>query len=616
MFISSTQSIRAARLTRAITMLCMLLIAAVAHGDGISIRMDTQQVDVGEFVRLVVDVEGENGFESITEPKVDGLLFRRLPGQQTQTSISIVNGQSKKRMTSSATFELIATRAGSYSIPPFVAMIGGRAYKSNPIPLSVKPGNDAPVLEVSIEGVPSTVYLGQKCAIRLTISIKPFRSREFSYVMGEEDSWNIIQADLEQSELGPFKQELLRLRREGQRPAGERVLVAGEEYYRFRIEREYEPIQPGTPDFGVIRIDLHYPASLSRRRDVFGLGSQLQVASSRFVSATAALPNMTVHAVPAAGQPRGYAGAVGSFTIRATVAPTTAAVGDPMTLSLEIIDRDGQADLGALQAPDLSAEPAFSGSFKIPAERAAGRVDGSRKVFTQTLRPLHDRVHEIPAISLSSFDPTTQRFETVSTDPIRIEVHASEQVRLLDDSLAAIDASQQPKAKVGGLVANATAMEAASVGSTFRLAPWSVAVIAIPPVAASLLFIARTRAQAAARDPLRRRRLAAAARSKQRLDAASSASERQAALLDFITDRAGLPSGALTRSDARKVLASVGATDAIVSALDRALEASEHATYGGGSRDVDANGALAKEALRQLVAAKLDWPLAQQGGAR
>ncbi len=593
--------------------LIALLCAGFALADGVSIRMETQQIQVGEFVRLVVDVEGENGFESITEPKVDGLVFRRLPGQQTQTSVSIVNGQSRKRMTSSATYELIATRDGSYNIPPFVAMIGGRAYKSAPIPLSVKPGNDAPVLEVSVEGVPSSVYLGQKCQIRLEILIKPFRSKEFSYVMGEEDSWNIIQGDLEQSELGPFKQELLRLRREGQRPAGERVLVAGEEYYRFRIEREYEPIQPGTPDFGLIRIDLHYPASLSRRRDIFGMGSQLQVASSRFVSATAAVPNMSVHAVPTVDQPAGYSGAVGSFTIRASVAPTTAAVGDPMTLSLEITDRDGHADLGALQAPDLSLDPALNGAFKIPAERAAGRVDGNRKVFTQTLRPLHDRVREIPAISFSAFDPTTQRFETMTTDAVPITVHASKRVRLADASMQSFDEAQQPKAKAGGLLANATPSEAAGIGSTFQVTALSVAAVAIPPLAAGVLFLTRRRAASAARDPLRHRRLRAATRARERLVAATAASERQSALLDFVSDRAGLPAGALTRSDAVRVIASVGASDFISESFDRALLAAEQASYGGAARDTDRDGAIAKEALEALATAKLDWAKARLG---
>lgn len=604
----STATTRAFLFAQCVLLCCVATIRA----DGVSVRMDTQQAEVGEFVRLVVDVEGASGFESITEPKVEGLVFRRLPGQQTQTSVAIINNKRTQRVTSSATFELVATRAGTFKIPPFTAMIGGNAYTSQPMEFSVKAANDAPVLEVRIEGVPSTVYLGQKCAIRLEILIKPFRAREFNYVMTEEDSWNIIQGDLEQSELGPFKQELLRQRREGQRPSGQRVHVAGEEYWRFRIEREYDPVQPGTPDFGPIRIDLHYPASLSKRRDVFGMGSSLQIASSRFVSATAASADMTVLAVPMTDQPQGYAGAVGSFTMRASVAPSTAAVGDPMTLSIEIVDRDGGADLGALQAPDLSIDPAFSGNFKIPAERAAGRIDGNRKVFTQTLRPLNDRVHEVPAITFSAFDPTTERFETTSSDAIPITVHASEQVRLSDDAMATIGDMHQPKTRVGGLLANAAPLDAARLGSTFKFAPWSIAAFALPPLAAGVLFLARRRSASAARDPMRNRRRDATKRATSRLACASSAAERQSALLEFVTDRAGLPAHALTRNDVCKVLSAAGAGEALVAGFDRAVQAAERATYGGASMDTDADGKLALRALESVADAKLNWARAAQ----
>ncbi len=588
--------------------LCIIaVIATHAQADGVALRMETQQAEVGEFVRVVIDIEGENGFESITEPKIDGLVLRRLPGQQSQTSISVVNNQRTRRVTSSVTYEVIATRAGSFTIAPFSIMIAGRAYGTQPMLLSVKAANDAPVLEVRVIGVPASVYVGQKCAIRLEIFLKPFKAREFNYVMNEQDAWNVVQSDLEQSELGPFKQELLRLRRESQRPSGERIIVAGEEYWKFRVEREYDPIQVGTPDFGPIRIDLHYPATLSKRRDVFGLGNSLQVESHRFVSATAATPDITVLEVPTIDQPKGYSGAVGSFSIRATVSPTSAAVGDPMTLSIEIVDREQNAELGTLQAPDLSVDPAFTGSFKIPAERAAGRVDGSRKVFTQTLRPLHDRIQEIPAISFSTFDPTSQRFETVSTDPIPIQVHASERVYLSDDSSVSNAGAPQPKSRVGGLVTNMTREEAPEFGQTFSLSSLSLGAFAVPPLAAGILFLARRRKLASARDPMRKRRTQAMHRAVERVRTATRADERQHALLDFIADRAGLPQGALTRADACRVLATAGASSALVEAFDEATSAAERATYGSAALDRDPDGARALTALSAIADAKLDW---------
>ena len=65
--------------------------------------------------------------------------------------------------------------------------------------------------------------------------------------------------------------------------------------------------------------------------------------------------------------------------------------------------------------------------------------------------------------------------------------------------------------------------------------------------------------------------------------------------------------GALTRADACRVLATAGASSALVEAFDEATSAAERATYGSAALDRDPDGARALTALSAIADAKLDW---------
>ncbi len=137
--------------------------------------------------------------------------------------------------------------------------------------------------------------------------------------------------------------------------------------------------------------------------------------------------------LPAQGRPADFSGAIGKFTLEATVQPDRTNVGDPVTLQTRIA---GEGNFGQVQAPVLALPPGWksypsSQRFK-PANPAPSTAASSRvgivgeKIFDQALVPLQSRVSALPSLQFSYFDPEAQHYTTLkaSLPPIAIAASA------------------------------------------------------------------------------------------------------------------------------------------------------------------------------------------------
>ena len=83
-----------------------------------------------------------------------------------------------------------------------------------------------------------------------------------------------------------------------------------------------------------------------------------------------------------------------------------------------------------VQAPPLHAIGSLTNDFKVADESLAGVVRDDIKVFSTTIRPRSENVTQIPPIPFSFFDPNSQKFVTVNSDPILVEVNKAETLAL------------------------------------------------------------------------------------------------------------------------------------------------------------------------------------------
>ncbi len=191
---------------------------------------------------------------------------------------------------------------------------------------------------------------------------------------------------------------------------------------------------------------MNYPIEIGRSRGPFSMleddffrgsllddnpfgsfGRRLAVTKVRPIVADAMIEPILVKPIPSQNRPGDYVGAVGRYNIVAEAAPKSVEVGDPITLHLGI---DGNGSMDVVRAPPLALQQDLVRDFKVNNEPLAGFVDGSRKVFTTTIRPLRDDVTEIPAIEYTYFDPQSEEFVTTKSKPIPIEVSKADVLAL------------------------------------------------------------------------------------------------------------------------------------------------------------------------------------------
>ena len=112
-----------------------------------------------------------------------------------------------------------------------------------------------------------------------------------------------------------------------------------------------------------------------------------------------------VKPIPSQDRPGDYVGAVGQYNIVAEAAPR---VWRWVTRSRSISELTATGRWMSSVRHHLRLQQDLVRDFKVNNEPLAGFVDGSRKVFTTTIRPLRDDVTEIPPIEYTYFDPQAE----------------------------------------------------------------------------------------------------------------------------------------------------------------------------------------------------------------
>ena len=200
---------------------------------------------------------------------------------------------------------------------------------------------------------------------------------------------------------------------------------------RFRDAAPQPSFQdPSEADpFAGMDIDPSDPSSIQRMFQSFRRSfsrtfeQSLGRAHDDAVTLKASSPPIEVKALPAAGQPATFSGAVGRFDIRASVASDHAVVSEPVTLRITV---QGEGDLDRVNTPGVATSndwKAYPSTSKIAPPESGKRY--GQKLFEQVLIPLHGGQLTIPPVALPAFDPVSGRYTEVATAPLAIAVEGA-----------------------------------------------------------------------------------------------------------------------------------------------------------------------------------------------
>ncbi len=132
------------------------------------------------------------------------------------------------------------------------------------------------------------------------------------------------------------------------------------------------------------------------------------------------VPKLEITSKPLpADAPEGFENAVGNFRISASTPTTEVQEGDPITVDLVVT---GTGNLDTLRPPKL----AETNGWKIYGTTTEQRGDERRElsgsvIFHQSIRPLELKP-EIPSFRLIYFDPKSETYKSLSTDPIALQM--------------------------------------------------------------------------------------------------------------------------------------------------------------------------------------------------
>jgi len=201
-------------------------------------------------------------------------------------------------------------------------------------------------------------------------------------------------------------------------------------------------------------------------------GGSVTAQSIEIVSGTAAL---TVLAVPEAGRPQGFSGAIGSFTLEASASGSAVNVGDPVTVTATVT---GQGNIDSITSLDFTVSPE---EFKVYDPEVA--VGDRSKTFTYVVIPRSDQVTRIPEMSLSFFDADTGTYRTVSAGPFALTVHPAAAQPSAPTVVSAVENETEKEEVLGRDIAFIKDVPGTlrERGRPLFLLPWFLAIQLLPP---------------------------------------------------------------------------------------------------------------------------------------
>lgn len=613
----------------------MLFISPSVSGDEqqpeIRVGISADEIFVGETIDYQVEIRNS---ENPSPPDVSPLQeqFKVVPnGDQSrnQSTTLIVNGRVSEETVFSHVYlyRLTPKVAGELTIHSVKAMVDGKELSSRPLTLRVLDAEIQDLVVAEIKADRQTIYPTQPFTVSLKILIRPLPEGDESPLLPLrrqppqlQISWVEVPDGLTTSTTSDWLQPLMSQNETGFRIneisastgsffGGSRPAVFGLpqvresrngldgqpiNYFSYELTRQFTPEKTGRYEFG--------PA-LVKGTFVDGLnGREYQ---GRKLVAIAAATSVEVREVPTP-RPATFTGGIGEFLVAASANPVRLRVGDPLTLNLEFARGSQAGSLELISAPDLSAIPEIVENFEIIDKAPTGRVDGDIKKFAYGLRPKRAGV-SLPALKLANFDPTSEAFTEISTEPIALEVTEATSLST-DELVGAISPSgnKEIRRSDSGIFQNITD-PAELQNHDVRLIDWlpfvgGVWCISLCSVAGVIVRRRRSSDSVGQRRSQARKVALALLNMARQLEKEGRTREAlrqiRAALLGFVADTQNLVAEGLTAADVGRILQKAGVSDVDQRAVTQLLETLEGAEYGGGE---NVNVASSLENAEKLV---------------
>ncbi|MGA2799257.1 MAG: BatD family protein [Thermoguttaceae bacterium] len=604
------------------------------------VEMDRNHIYEGESVLYGVTLKNADNPHQPDLTSFDDFSVTLLDSHPVGNSIhiEIINNVQHTEVTNGGIqyiYRLTPKISGKLSIPAPTAEINGQKIRGREMSLIVTAPQDQDIVRMEITAEPISVYPLQPFTVILSISVKelpePYTNENPVGVQTSPPELQIPWVDDEHlpSGLQPRVNRnrwLMSLHSEyaagfainnygkdvasiffGNRqtsymPEAQNIRLPNKSgkmtgYRRYQFKRTFIAKNVDQYTFGPVTL-----------KGIFVDGiSASGAAQSKDIYALAKALTVKIKDVPEQGRPETYIGAIGHFQFEADLAPRKARTGDPMTLTLTL---SGQGSLDRATMPDLAKIPQIAENFKI--YEATEQTKGDQRQFTCSLRPLEAGIKEFPPVAVSYFDVQDEKYVTLTSLPIPIEIEKADKLAgrdIVASPSGLKSADKELETRQEGIYANITDPGQLS-DETIRPERWLAALGGLAGLYAAMAFIV-VRLRRYSGDTVRQRRRSAPGKARRSVNEATKelsagrvregADRLESALVGLVADWSDTPAAGMTPAEACRKLESLGIDGDVLRRAGQFLENCESVHYGATPQAGEALRRDAKGVLEAMI---------------
>ena len=373
----------------------MMAFPAFAQEPPITAQVDRSQITTDDTITLQVTVNSDQ--TNLSQPALPALEGFQVLSSSSSSQISIINNVVSSQVI--YTYRLQPINAGILTIPPISVTLNGSTYSTDPISIEVSQGSGAPSQPQGQQNIPAPSGLSdQSVFVQAEVDNElPYVGQALIYTFRLYTAVSFFQTP--SYDAPDFTGFWVGAKAD---PTQYRTQLNNRTYAVSELQTVLFPTSAGDVTIG--------PGTLIIPGDFFNPDVRLNSDSVK----------LNVRPLPD-GAPAGFNGAVGQFDINASVDSAAAKVNEPVTLTVNIGGNGNMDTLSDPTWPDLNDWRVFDSKASTNTSFQGGQFKGTRS-YQRLLVPGKGGDYTLPAVSFSYFDPQSESFQTISTDPINVTV--------------------------------------------------------------------------------------------------------------------------------------------------------------------------------------------------
>lgn len=384
------------------------------------------QVAVGEQFRLAYKVNSQNvsDFRAGTIPDAFEVLMG--PSTSTESSFQMVNGHTSSSSSVTYTYIVVATKNGTFTIPPARVSVGGNQIQSNPLKIQVvghAQGGAHGSQRQQQSNEPQVRAAGSPISssdLFIKVSASKHRVHEQEPVLLTYKVYTLVgltQLEGKMPDLKGFHTQEIPL---PQQKSFKIENVNGRPY-RTVTWSQYVMFPQITGKLQVPDITFNGIVVQENRNvdpfEAFFNGGSGYIEVKKQIKA----PGITIQVDPLPARPANFSGGVGKFNISAQLNKTETKANDPVSLRVVV---SGTGNLKLIKEPVVNIPKDFDrydAKITDKTKLTVNGVEGSM-IYDFLIVPRHQGKYEIPPIEYTYYDTSSNQYKTLRTQGFELDV--------------------------------------------------------------------------------------------------------------------------------------------------------------------------------------------------